>query len=89
MANLPFDLLIRTRNLNSALTLVERCPGVKFVVDHMAKPDVTGQKWDEEEKWLQGMSKLSKHSNVHCKVSGFYAGKVTKISILKLIKNFS
>ena len=56
------------------MTLVERCPGVKFVVDHMAKPDVTGEKWDEEEKWLEGMSQLSKHSNVHCKVSGFYAG---------------
>jgi len=77
-AHMPFDLLIRTRNLSSALQLVQRCPDVPFVIDHMAKPDVTGDAWVDEAAWLVGMTALSRHENVHCKVSGFYAADPTK-----------
>ena len=52
-----------------------RCPNIPFVIDHMAKPDVTGDKWEKESQWLAGVKTLSTFSNVHCKVSGFYAGQ--------------
>ena len=41
----------------------------------MAKPDVTGSQWADEEEWRVGMRKLSDFTNVWCKLSGFYAGK--------------
>ena len=74
-----FDLLIRTRNLESAAILVQNAPNTSFVIDHMAKPDVSGDIWNDEEKWNQGIEKLSNFKNVWCKLSGFYAGKL-KIS---------
>ena len=75
-SQLPFDLLIRTRNLKAAAILVEQCPNVTFVVDHMAKPDVSGEVWKDEEEWKNGMKQLASLKNVHCKVSGFYSGKL-------------
>ena len=71
-----FDLLIRTRNLESALFLVQNAPDTEFVIDHMAKPDVSGDVWNDEEKWNLGMAKLCLEGNVWCKLSGFYAGKL-------------
>ena len=71
-----FDLLIRTRNLESALVLVQNAPKTQFVIDHMAKPDVSGDVWNDEEKWNLGMAKLCLEGNVWCKLSGFYAGKL-------------
>ena len=41
----------------------------------MGKPDVTGDKWEEESDWVTGMKKLSEFKNVDCKLSGFYAGE--------------
>ena len=78
-----FDLLIRTRNLESAFVLVKNAPETQFVIDHMAKPDVSGDIWDKEEKWKIGMEKMSHFKNVWCKLSGFYAGKLKIIFIAK------
>lgn len=71
-----FDLLIRTRNLESASILVQNAPETNFVIDHMAKPDVSGDVWNKEEQWELGIEKLSNFKNVWCKLSGFYAGKL-------------
>ena len=71
-----FDLLIRTRNLESAAILVQNAPETQFVIDHMAKPDVSGDVWNDEQKWNQGIEKLSNFKNVWCKLSSFYAGKL-------------
>lgn len=73
-----FDLLIRTRNLVSASILVQNAPETQFVIDHMAKPDVSGDIWNEEEKWKLGIEKLSHSKNVWCKLSGFYADDATR-----------
>jgi len=73
-----FDLLIRTRNLESALVLVQNAPETQFVIDHMAKPDVSGDVWNNEEKWNLGMAKLCLEGNVWCKLSGFYADDATR-----------
>ena len=79
-----FDLLIRTRNLESALILVQNAPETQFVIDHMAKPDVSGDVWNDEQKWNLGMEKLSHFQNVWCKLSGFYAGKL-KLKICQIL----
>ena len=84
-----FDLLIRTRNLESALILVQNAPKTQFVIDHMAKPDVSGDVWNDEQKWNLGMEKLSHFQNVWCKLSGFYAGKLELKNISNIEFHFS
>jgi L-fuconolactonase len=68
-----FDLLVRTRNLKSAINLVQSCPDVKFIIDHMAKPEVAFEHWDQETKWITHMKTMAQMSNVFCKISGFYS----------------
>jgi len=70
-----FDLLVRTRNLKSATKLVQSCPNVKFIIDHMAKPEVGSEQWDQESKWINHMKTMAQMSNVFCKISGFYSGQ--------------
>jgi len=65
---LSFDLLLRPPLIKSAIKLVKKCPGVKFVVDHIAKPYVKDQTGFEE--WRQEMKELSEFPNVWCKISG-------------------
>ena len=62
-----FDILIYPRQLTAATRLVEQCSGVRFVLDHCAKPgiaagDITG--------WRDGITRLARHANVVCKLSG-------------------
>ena len=39
----------------------------KFVIDHLAKPGIKNKRIEE---WKKEMGDLSKHENVHCKISG-------------------
>jgi L-fuconolactonase len=62
-----YDILIYPRQLDAALTLVQHCPDVQFVLDHCAKPmiatgDLVG--------WREGIAQIAEHENVTCKVSG-------------------
>jgi len=68
-----FDLLIRTKNIKSALKLVESCTDVRFVIDHMAKPEMWASSWSSEVDWDIGMRKFASMPNVYCKISGFYS----------------
>jgi L-fuconolactonase len=36
---LTYDILVRARELPSALAVVRELPGSRFVVDHIAKPN--------------------------------------------------
>ncbi|XP_014675074.1 PREDICTED: uncharacterized protein y4mH-like [Priapulus caudatus] len=65
---LTFDLLVRPRHLKYALQLVENFPGLKIVVDHIAKPLIKERVF---KGWEEDMAELAKHSNVFCKLSGF------------------
>ncbi|HXU80599.1 MAG TPA: amidohydrolase family protein [Polyangia bacterium] len=64
---LTYDVLVYHRQLPAALDLVERFPGQKFVVDHVAKPDI---KAGLRHPWAPHMRALARHPNVFCKVSG-------------------
>ena len=68
-AGLAYDLLVRTRELPAALKVARRYPGLRLVVDHLAKPSIrTG----EIEAWASLIRRGDfRHlENVVCKVSG-------------------
>lgn len=62
-----YDILIKYTQLDEAFELVKQCPNQKFVIDHLAKPDVKNR---EIELWKKGISKFATVDNVYCKVSG-------------------
>lgn len=65
--NLVYDLLIFPRHLLFAIELVRMFPDQAFVLDHIAKPDIKGNKIDP---WKEHINKLASYSNVFCKLSG-------------------
>jgi L-fuconolactonase len=64
---LVYELLVRARELPAALELARRHPGVRFVVDHLAKPPVRG---GDQSAWANGLAALASLPNVSCKLSG-------------------
>jgi predicted TIM-barrel fold metal-dependent hydrolase len=65
--NLSCDLCISHPQLRSAIELVRRCPDTRFVLDHIAKPDIAGHLLDP---WRARMAELASLPNVCCKISG-------------------
>lgn len=64
---LPYDLLVRTRELPAAIDAVCALPDVRFILDHAAKPPIaTG----EMEPWSTLLGELAGAPNVSCKLSG-------------------
>jgi L-fuconolactonase len=66
-AGLAYDLLVRTRELRSALQAAKRHPNLRFVIDHIAKPPISD---GAIESWASAMEPLAKLDNVYCKLSG-------------------
>jgi L-fuconolactonase len=64
---LSFDLCINHRQLANTLKLVRQCPNVRFVMDHIAKPDIKTGLLDP---WRTEMKELARLPNVWCKLSG-------------------
>lgn len=62
-----FDLCITHHQLPAAIELVRRCPDVRFVLDHIAKPDIAAGVRDP---WREQMRTLAREPNVTCKISG-------------------
>lgn len=65
--NYTYDILIFHRQLSAAISLVNDFPEQKFVIDHIAKPDI---KSGDILSWKKGMEEISKYENVSCKISG-------------------
>jgi L-fuconolactonase len=63
----PFDLLIYPRHLHHAATLGRRFPGLRLVIDHLAKPHIKDRVIFD---WLLALRTASACPNVYCKVSG-------------------
>jgi L-fuconolactonase len=66
-AGLVFDLLILERHLPRTIEFVDRHPNLKFILNHVAKPDIANQRIDT---WRTNIAKLAERDNVYCKVSG-------------------
>ncbi len=65
--NLSCDLCVYHPQLRSAIALVRQCPDTRFVLDHIAKPDIAAHLLDP---WRARMAELASFPNVCCKISG-------------------
>jgi L-fuconolactonase len=66
-AELVYDLLVRTRELPAATEVARRLLGLRFVLDHLAKPSISTQ---QIEPWASAIGEIAGLPNVTCKVSG-------------------
>lgn len=66
---LVFDALVKPVHLPRIGWLAERYPSLRIVVDHGAKPDVGRGQWQD---WADGLARLARLPNVHCKLSGLW-----------------
>ena len=62
-----YDILIYPRQLPAAIELAARLPGQRFVVDHLAKPEVKSKK---TLPWAAQIKEIAQNQNVFCKLSG-------------------
>ena len=62
-----FDILVFDYQLPAAVELVKKFPDQPFVLDHMAKPKISG---GLSEEWVKNIKELGSHQNVYCKISG-------------------
>ncbi len=62
-----YDILIYARHLAVADQFVQQFPEQKFVVDHVAKPQIKAGELDD---WSRGIRAIAQRPNVWCKVSG-------------------
>jgi L-fuconolactonase len=65
---LVYDVLIFARHLPNAIAFVDRHPRQPFVVDHIAKPVIRADRFDES--WARGLRALAERPHVTCKLSG-------------------
>lgn len=62
-----FDLTVQSHQLEAAVELVDRCPNVQFVLDHLGKPTIRDGEWTA---WADAIVTLADRENVVCKLSG-------------------
>ncbi|MDX6382713.1 MAG: L-fuconolactonase [Blastocatellia bacterium] len=62
-----YDLLVHTRHLKYACRVAEQCPGLRLVIDHMAKPPIAR---GEISEWAGELKQVAAYANVSCKLSG-------------------
>jgi len=65
---LVYDILIVARQLPEAMAFVDRHPDQPFVLDHLAKPAICADAFDEA--WAGALRELARRPNVTCKLSG-------------------
>jgi len=62
-----FELCVLPRQMPQAIALVSACPNTMFVLNHCGVPDIAG---GELHPWKANLTRLAKHPNVSCKISG-------------------
>jgi L-fuconolactonase len=65
--DLAFDVCVRHAQLPSVARIVEACPDVRFVLDHLGKPPVAEGQLDP---WRGDLARLATLPNAACKLSG-------------------
>jgi L-fuconolactonase len=43
---IPYDMLVRPRHLKYLAAVREHCPGLKLVIDHLAKPAIATREFE-------------------------------------------
>ena len=64
---LTYDILVYPNQLASAVLLARAFPDQKFVLDHIAKPQISE---GLDNQWVHHIKELALNPNVSCKVSG-------------------
>jgi L-fuconolactonase len=64
---LPFDICVRAAERADVAQLVDACPDVRFVLDHLGKPAIADGEW---EPWRTQVAELARRPNLTCKLSG-------------------
>ena len=64
---LVYDILVYPRQLESAIALARALPDQRFVLDHVAKPEIARGRLDP---WRTDLRRLAELPNVACKLSG-------------------
>ena len=62
-----YDILIYADQLKYIPQFVSASPDQKFVIDHLAKPEIKDKKIEE---WQKEIKEVAKYDNVCCKISG-------------------
>ena len=65
--DVPVDLLLKSNQLESLNRLLNEAPGLRGVIDHIAKPSIAS---GEFEPWAEQMKQAASHPNIYCKLSG-------------------
>ncbi|MCD1618776.1 amidohydrolase family protein [Salipiger marinus] len=65
--DVPFDILTFPRHLPAMSAALNAAPGLRGVVDHLSKPDMTAAGLGQ---WGQDMAQLAAHPRLMCKISG-------------------
>lgn len=65
--NMTFDICISHIQMANTIRMVEQCPEVTFILDHIGKPDIRNQVF---EPWKSELQTLAGFPNVWCKMSG-------------------
>ena len=65
--NLAFDIGARARHLSDVVVLITACPNVRFILNHIGKPNIAQ---GEIANWRESMAAISGFENVDVKFSG-------------------
>lgn len=65
--NIPYDLLLRPIHLSLVPLLAERVPQLRMVIDHLAKPKITGHLLAG---WAEDLAQAARLPQLYCKLSG-------------------
>ena len=65
--DIPYDLLLRPPHLPLIPELADRVPGLRMVIDHIAKPLIASH---DVEPWARDIARVSEIPGMHCKLSG-------------------
>jgi len=63
----PFDLLFYVKHLKHAVTVAQQVPDLPLVIDHLAKPKIRQQSFDD---WRPAFEAAAACPNMFCKLSG-------------------
>ena len=65
--DIPYDLLLRPQHLPLIPELADRVPGLRMVIDHIAKPLIASHLF---EPWAKDIATAAQVTGMHCKLSG-------------------
>lgn len=65
--DLHFEICVDYRQMENTIKMVRQCPDVRFILDHIGKPNIKGHML---EPWRAQIKALAEMPNVWCKMSG-------------------